>query len=99
MTAPYLAAVNPMPPDENGPKVPGIWSEMHRQEDRLIRRIERLEADQENHHRDNVGRLSNLERTLNQGLGAAAAARYLVHAAWVLVAAAIGFLVHYLTAK
>lgn len=90
-----------MPPSE----LDALRGEVRRIEDRLEMRLnrmeaasqdwrERIEAQHDNQHRDNLERFEKVEKYLNQGVGAASAVRYLWYAVVGLAGIVAGLFGH-----
>lgn len=86
----------------------GLRDEIWRVQDQLNKRIDalsehtdtrmdKLEAAHAQRHADNVARLNKLETTFLQGMGAAAALRWVWHAMTAVISVALGYVMHYLT--
>jgi hypothetical protein len=87
-----------------------LRADVMRSEDRLLGQLAkqdiiaekwrtRSEAENENRHIENTKRLDQLERYLNQGVGAASAVRYMWYVITGMVSLAAGYFGHHLAAK
>lgn len=69
--------------------------EARRVEDRLEKRLDRLEEDVTRRHQENVERLDRLEQAMARGAGAMA----VIRAGWLIIAALLGAAADYFSRR